>query len=243
MPTRGEIRQDGKVFIALNSQCENGEWWGSQEQLNAVRLRDKLRHSNGRKVNAAHISELRRTKYKENRDAIIAGQKLFYSKNRDAILEKSRLRRLKNRGMPENRNSRRLKQARFLSADPINRVILNSRGRIGSFMKLKGMLKSSKTLDMIGCNKTEFRNWLTSKFQIGMAWNNYGKWHIDHIIPLSWAENPDEVYELCHYTNLQPLWAKDNSSKHDNSPYSNKADALKALRDARAALQKEALEV
>ena len=46
-----------------------------------------------------------------------------------------------------------------------------------------------------------------------MKWDNHGKWHIDHIIPLSSAETEEEVYNLCHYTNLQPLWGEDNLKK------------------------------
>ena len=46
-----------------------------------------------------------------------------------------------------------------------------------------------------------------------MSWDNYGKWHIDHIIPLSSANSEDDIYKLCHYTNLQPLWAEDNLKK------------------------------
>lgn len=46
-----------------------------------------------------------------------------------------------------------------------------------------------------------------------MNWQNQGKWHIDHIKPLASAKSVDEIYELCHYSNLQPLWAKDNYTK------------------------------
>ena len=40
-------------------------------------------------------------------------------------------------------------------------------------------------------------------------------YEVDHIIPLSSAKNEEEVYGLCHYTNLQPLWAEDNLKKGD----------------------------
>ena len=46
-----------------------------------------------------------------------------------------------------------------------------------------------------------------------MSWDNYGEWHIDHIIPLASATTEEGVLKLYHYSNLQPLWAKDNLSK------------------------------
>jgi hypothetical protein len=46
-----------------------------------------------------------------------------------------------------------------------------------------------------------------------MTWENYGKWHLDHKTPISWAKTEKEVIELNHYTNFQPMWAIENLSK------------------------------
>jgi len=51
-----------------------------------------------------------------------------------------------------------------------------------------------------------------------MSWENYGDWHLDHIIPSSWAENEEEIIKLNHYKNFQPLWAKDNLTKGNRWP-------------------------
>ena len=48
-----------------------------------------------------------------------------------------------------------------------------------------------------------------------MTFDNHGLhgWHLDHIIPLSTAKTEEDIIKLCHYTNLQPLWAEENLSK------------------------------
>jgi hypothetical protein len=76
-----------------------------------------------------------------------------------------------------------------------------------------GHKKNTKTTQILGCNYDFFINYLEKKFQPNMNWDNRNKWHIDHIIPISTAKTIAEVIELNHYTNLQPLWAKDNLKK------------------------------
>jgi hypothetical protein len=73
--------------------------------------------------------------------------------------------------------------------------------------------KKNKTFEIVGCTPKFLKEHLETKFVDSMNWDNRSEWHIDHIIPLSSAKTEDELYKLCHYTNLQPLWAKDNLKK------------------------------
>jgi hypothetical protein len=81
---------------------------------------------------------------------------------------------------------------------------------------LKHNFKSKSTLKLIGCSIEFLKFYLERKFEYNMNWNNYGKWHVDHIIPCASFDlsNPEEQALCFHYTNLQPLWAKDNLKKH-----------------------------
>ena len=89
------------------------------------------------------------------------------------------------------------------------------RSRLCNYLKSNNITKKNKTFDIVGCTPEFLKEHLENKFKEGMSWENhdlYG-WHIDHIIPLSSAKTEEEIYKLCHYSNLQPLWAGDNLSK------------------------------
>lgn len=77
-------------------------------------------------------------------------------------------------------------------------------------------IKSKRTFEILGCSLIEFKVYLEFKFDEKMTWENHGEyWHIDHIIPISWAKSEEDVYKLNHYSNLQPLNAIDNLSKNN----------------------------
>lgn len=99
--------------------------------------------------------------------------------------------------------------------NPIYKLISNLRERTKDYLTYKVVNPSSSIKDIVGCSPEFLKEHIEKQFKDGMTWDNYGfyGWHIDHIIPLSSAKNEEELYKLCHYTNLQPLWAKENLSK------------------------------
>jgi hypothetical protein len=86
------------------------------------------------------------------------------------------------------------------------------------YQTLKGLYKSKSILKLLGCSINFLKNHLEKLFAKGMNWQNYGKWHIDHIKPCASFDlsKPEEQRKCFHYKNLQPLWAKENYIKHDN---------------------------
>jgi hypothetical protein len=88
-------------------------------------------------------------------------------------------------------------------------IISNMRNSVNRYLKYK----SKHTFEIIGCSPQLLKEHLENQFVSGMGWDNRSEWHIDHIIPLSSAKTEDELYKLCHYTNLQPLWAEENLKK------------------------------
>jgi hypothetical protein len=87
------------------------------------------------------------------------------------------------------------------------------RNRIGFYLKKNTVTKRNNTFKIVGCTPQELKIYLEQKFIDNMSWENQGKWHIDHIIPLSSAKTEEELYNLCHFTNLQPMWAEENLRK------------------------------
>lgn len=101
------------------------------------------------------------------------------------------------------------------------KITENMRNRLQ--IAIKSGKKKFKTLVYVGCSLDELRKHIESQFKDGMLWSNYGKgygkWGIDHIKPCSSfnLSNELEIYKCFNYTNLQPLWHNENSSKNDKN--------------------------
>lgn len=99
--------------------------------------------------------------------------------------------------------------------DPLFKLRTQLSDRIRKKMRAHDTVKDRTLADVLGCSIPELRLHLQKQFDDTMTWDNYGVsgWHIDHIIPLATATTKEGIYELWHFTNLQPLWAKDNLAK------------------------------
>ena len=155
----------------------------------------------------------------------------YYSKNRDKIKKKLKEWYLKNKEKRRERykeNSRmnyykdkKKKMARVMAYQKIKHKtdinwMLRKRLRGRLQKALKGIIKSKKTMELLGVPHMDFlKTWIECKFKEGMTWENRHLWHIDHIIPCSSFDltKPEEQAKCFHYTNLQPLWASENLSK------------------------------
>jgi hypothetical protein len=131
----------------------------------------------------------------------------YWSKVKDVQTEKKKIWINNNRKKYNDYWNNRKKE------EPEFKLLTGMRSRLSSYLKKLNISKTNKTFEIVGCTPELLKEHLEKQFTDGMTWENRNKWHIDHIIPLSSAKTEDELYKLCHYTNLQPLWAEDNLRK------------------------------
>ena len=167
------------------------ERWKSDSAF-AARIREKAKESYQR-----HKVKQRKKSaeyYRQNRDAVLSRHKKYQRENAQTIFAKMKERKQK---------------------DPAFRVTCSLRSRLRRF------LKKERTFPGVGCTREQLKAHIESLWDEGMTWENYGKWHIDHIMPCSAFDLLDQrqVAECFHYTNLQPLWAEENLRKSNKVVY------------------------
>jgi len=195
------------------------------ECKNCTRLRiNNYRRENKEKINSwnrgtyyRNIDKHKETK-KKYRDKNNEKQKIRAKKYRENNVEKIKKYHQDNKEylMKEalQRHNNRYKN------DIIFKLKHMVRARLKVFFNSQNITKKNKTFDIVGCTPEQLREHIEKQFKDGMCWEKMGKHiHIDHIIPLASAKTEEEILKLCHYTNLQPLWAEDNLKKGDKIIY------------------------
>jgi len=117
----------------------------------------------------------------------------------------------------KHRVSRNASVMKRYHSHPQTKLKVNLRTRLGQMIRKSGTVKTESALELLGADIEFVRTYLKNQFQEGMTWENWSRtgWHIDHIIPLDSFDmtNIEDRKKAFHYTNLQPLWAKDNLLK------------------------------
>lgn len=148
---------------------------------------------------------------KENKEKVINIGKIWREKNKENIRKRIKEWEIKNYQKIRVRKNEKTKERR--KKDPVYHMMNKVRCRLRKYLITLNITKKNKTFDIIGCSPYDLKEHLEKQFVSGMTWENRNEWHIDHIIPLSSAQTEDELYKLCHYTNLQPLWDEENLKK------------------------------
>jgi hypothetical protein len=186
---------ESKIYKLKNKEKikEAGKQYFIKNRDRIMKVHDEY-HIN----NIEKIKERQKRYYKNNKTKYILQQQIYRENNREKV----------------NENKRRY-QSQRRESDYLFRLTENMRSRVTEFMKIKNMTKRNKTFEIVGCAPKELCLYIEVQFTDRMSWDNYGKfgWHVDHIIPLDSAKTEEELYKLCHYTNLQPLWWNENLSK------------------------------
>lgn len=215
-----------------------------KEQKRAYRIanKDKIKKYNEqyRKVNAEKIKQVSNLWYHRNRETINTKRKNLatpIAKRKNAIRAhkwyfNNRQKSLETHKTYRSNNSEKLKvyKCRKNNRKKINQYFRDRKQRDVYFKLSKSLrdrarqaIKNRKNYDsyinLLGCTLNQFECFIESKWQTGMTWSNWSLtgWHLDHVKPIKEFDlnNPEEIKDCFHYTNIQPLFAKENFEKGD----------------------------
>lgn len=199
-----------KICCTCKSEKPKADFAKSSRNIDGLRRRCKECHNAAnkkyRELNPDKSAASSRNWVKRNRDKVAAKKARWEKNNPGRLKELIKTWSLQNPGKIKAAQRRRLlkKGVRLHRAmsERIRRMVFN---------------KPAKTFDLLPYSRDELITHLEKQFQPGMCWSNYGKWHIDHIVPLASfsiysVEDIDFKY-VWSLANLRPLWAKENMAK------------------------------
>lgn len=195
-----EIKSATTEYFGINKNSKDGLRHACKECRHKEYLKnqsDCIQKNRKRYANKKEEILIKNKEYKETHKELYRQiGKEYYKNNMAKMKEKARINTYKR-----------------IQKDVGYRLLVRYRTRL--YKALKGIIKPNHTLDLIGCSILELKAHLEKQFEAGMSWENYGKWHVDHILPCARFDfTKQEDQQKCfHYSNLQPLWAEDNLKK------------------------------
>ncbi len=199
--------------IKICSKCgKSGESSEFVKNTNVCKPCRKLHMQNYYNKNKNIIKEQQLKYYQDNKE----DRQKYYHDNK---VDRQKYNDEYYKSNKEKINKRKLEyQKDRLKSDPLYKLSYSIRRNVNISIKGRGYTKKSKTTEIIGCSFQEFKEYIESKFESWMSWDNKGLyngnfnfgWDLDHITPLCSANSEEEILKLNHYTNFQPLCSKVN---------------------------------
>lgn len=176
-----------------------------------------------RLLNIDEYKERDKSYYENNKAEILNKKKEYYLTNRVVIIEKKKKYNQKNKESKRvynikyrEKNKKQLKEYAKLYQKK-RRIshphIFAWRNSIKSVVARLGTKKEGRSIDILGYSATDLKKHIEKQFTDGMTWDNYGKWHIDHIKGVSEFNSKTPLNIVNALSNLQPLWGVDNIRK------------------------------
>ena len=202
-----------KVCAKCKVEKELSEFNKSKKAKDGLQPKCKSCCKEYRKEYYQYNKEREKEYYQDNKERIKEYEKEWRQTNKEKIKERKKEYHQANKERIKGYSKEWKRERR--KTDTLFKMKCNLRTRTSKAFKNQGYCKNTRTQEMLGIDWEIAKQHIERQFTKGMNWNNYGEWHIDHIIPLASASTSERLKELCHYTNLQPLWAEYNLSKSD----------------------------
>ena len=150
-----------------------------------------------------------------NKEYLSQKSKNWYEQNKEH--RKQYLKEYREKNIDRIREVKRTYEKTKKANDPLYKLINNFRTAIYQVLKENNVKKNGHYFDILKYTPDDLINHLESKFTDKMTWDNYGEWHVDHILPISFFDIKEigdgEFMKCLELKNLQPLWGDENIKK------------------------------
>lgn len=202
--------KDGFSSICKSCKKEIDKDYYERNKENVLNKVKKYREENTDKINVykeLNLNKIKETKKEyrnNNKEKIYKYNQEYFLVNKDVLSEKHKEYMKKYILTKEYKET---KKREYLRNKEINKHILIWRSTLNSTLIRLNKIKEGHTIDLLGYSALELKNHLEKLFTEDMSWDNYGEWHVDHIVGVIFFDITTPANIVNALSNLRPMWA------------------------------------